>query len=679
MSVTQLQERRRTKLFIREDDFGRFVSCLVYIPRDRYNTNVRLRMADILKETFGGESVEFSARVSESALSRLQFVVRVPKGKRVRTLDRAEQDALEHRLVEVSRTWTDRLGDALRAAHGEEEGDRLMDRFGRAFPTAYEETFTVNQGVADLGHLDRLGDGTGTSVALYRPADAPDDIRRFKLFRVDPLSLTDILPIFTHMGVEVVDEQPFEVARADGTDPARLRLRAARARRRDLGGVPARPAARPLRGRGRRGLGRPRRERRLQPARARGPAHLAPGRRAPRRREVPAPDPRHLLAGLPRGRPRLPPRDRPRPRRAVAGPLRPASAYDGGRRAPSERTARRARRSPAGSSTPSTTCPRSTTTASSGPSSASSAPGCARTSTSRAPTASTRPYVSLKLNPKAVPDLPAPRPQFEIWVYSPRVEGVHLRFGPVARGGLRWSRPARGLPHRGARPGQGADGQERRHRADRLQGRVLPQAAARPRGRPRGVAGGGQGGLPDVHLRAARHHRQPGLRRGGAARARGAPRRRRRLPRRRRRQGHGHLLRHRQRGRAVLRLLARRRVRLGRLGRLRPQGDGHHRPRRLGVGQAALPRDGRRHPEPGLHRRRRRRHERRRVRQRHAAVRAHPPRRGLRPPARLHRPQPGCRGLLRRAPSPLRPPALLVGRLRQVADLRRWRGLPAHA
>ena len=71
--------------------------------------------------------------------------------------------------------------------------------------------------MADLSHLDRLGDGTGTSVALYRPADAPDDVRRFKLFRVDPLSLTDILPIFTDMGVEVVDEQPFEVARTDGT------------------------------------------------------------------------------------------------------------------------------------------------------------------------------------------------------------------------------------------------------------------------------------------------------------------------------------------------------------------------------------------------------------------------------------------------------------------------------
>ena len=88
MAVTQLQERRRTKLFIREDDFGRFVSCLVYIPRDRYNTGSGCAWPTSSRTTFGGESVEFTARVSESALSRLQFVVRVPKGRRVRMLDR---------------------------------------------------------------------------------------------------------------------------------------------------------------------------------------------------------------------------------------------------------------------------------------------------------------------------------------------------------------------------------------------------------------------------------------------------------------------------------------------------------------------------------------------------------------------------------------------------------------
>ncbi len=237
--------------------------------------------------------------------------------------------------------------------------------------------------------------------------------------------------------------------------------------------------------------------------------------------------------------------------------------------------------------------------------------------------------------------------------------------------------PARGLPHRGAGAGEGADGQERRHRADRVQGRVLPQAAARHGGRPRGLARGGQGLVPDVHLGPARHHRQPRLRRDRPARARRPPRRRRPVPRRRRRQGHRDLLRHRQRRRAVVRLLARRRLRLGWLGRLRPQGDGHHRPRRVGVGEAALPRDGRRHPDDGVHRRRDRRHERRRLRQRDAPVRADPARRGVRPPARLHRPEPRCGTVVRRARAALRPPALVVGRLRQVADLRGRRRLPA--
>ena len=435
MSVTQLQERRRTKLFIREDDFGRFVSCLVYIPRDRYNTNVRLRMADILKETFGGESVEFSARVSESALSRLQFVVRVPKGKRVRALDRGEQEALERRLVEVSRTWSDRLGDVLRTAHGEGEGDRLMGRFGRAFPTAYEETFSVNQGLADISHLDRLGDGAGTSVALYRPAGAPDDVRRFKLFRVDPLSLTDILPIFTDMGVEVVDEQPYEVARADGTTlhvydfglrvpDAAIWEECPHDRLRDLfeGAVAAvwdgraesdgfnrlvlasqltwrqvvilRAVAKYLR-QTRATYSQDYLEDALvsHPEIARDLVELWQVRFDPRRYGGAVDDERHtdqeaiadrVLDALDE----VKSLDHDRIIRAFLGVIRAGlrtNYYQPG--ADGE--------------------PKS--------------------------------YVSLKLNPKAVPDLPAPRPQFEIWVYSPRVEGVHLRFGPVARGGLRWS------------------------------------------------------------------------------------------------------------------------------------------------------------------------------------------------------------------------------------------------
>lgn len=436
LAVTQLQERRRTKLFIREDDFGRFASCLVFIPRDRYNTAVRTRMADILKETFGGEEVEFSARVSESALARLQFVVRVPKGRRIRSLGREEREALEGRLVETSRTWSDRLGDALDAKHGEEVGDRLMDRFGRAFPTAYEETFTVVQGVADIAHLDRLGPTQGTSVALYRPVGAPEDVRRFKLFRLDPLSLTDILPIFTHMGVEVVDEQPFEIARADGAalhvydfglraPDVALWQACPHEQLRDLfeGAVAAvwdgraesdgfnklvlaaqltwrqvvvlRTVAKYL---------RQTRARYSQdyledalvahPGIARGLIAVWENRFDPQRF---GPDEAEARAGAEEAAAAdvlgalddVASLDHDRIIRAFLGVIRAGlrtnvyqPARDGGDH---------------------------------------------------------HPYVSLKLDARAVPDLPAPRPQFEIFVYSPRVEGVHLRFGPVARGGLRWS------------------------------------------------------------------------------------------------------------------------------------------------------------------------------------------------------------------------------------------------
>ncbi len=228
--------------------------------------------------------------------------------------------------------------------------------------------------------------------------------------------------------------------------------------------------------------------------------------------------------------------------------------------------------------------------------------------------------------------------------------------------------PARGLPHRDPRPDEGADGQERADRAGRGEGWVRDEARRRP----------GRRVLHAVHQRAAGHHRHDLGRRGRAAGARGPPRRRRPVSGRGRRQGHGDVQRHRQRGRRAVRLLAGRRLCEWRLGRLRPQGDGDHGEERLGVRPASLPRARRRRPGRGLHRRRRRRHERRRVRQRDAALAAHPAGRRVRSPPRVPRSEPGRGVLGRRAAAAVRPPALLVGRLRPRADLRRRRDLPAH-
>ena len=211
-----------------------------------------------------------------------------------------------------------------------------------------------------------------------------------------------------------------------------------------------------------------------------------------------------------------------------------------------------------------------------------------------------------------IDELPLPRPKFEIFVYSPRVEGVHLRFGHVARGGLRWS-------------------DRREDFRTEILGLVKAQAVKNAVIVPVGAKGGFVVKNPPLATGDAAADRDANRNEGVACyklfisgllditdnvdkatgdvltpSGCGAPRRRRRLPRRRRRQGHRDVLGHRQRRRAVIRLLAGRRVRVGRIGGLRPQGDGHHRQGRVGGRQAPLPRDGRGHPVRGLHRRRRR-------------------------------------------------------------------------
>ena len=231
-------------------------------------------------------------------------------------------------------------------------------------------------------------------------------------------------------------------------------------------------------------------------------------------------------------------------------------------------------------------------------------------------------------------------------------------------------RPAGGLPHRGARADEGAAGEERRDRAGRRQGRVRGEGTA---GRPRGAAGRGVACYSDVRPRAARRDRQPGRRRRSC-----------RPPRVVRHDGDdpylvvaadkgtADLLRHRQRDLPGVRVLARRCLRLRRLGRLRPQGDGDHRTRGVGVGAPALPRARRSTCRTSdCHGRRHRGHVRRRLRQRDAALAAHPAGRRVRPPARLPRPRSGPGAQLRRAIAAVRPAPLVMGRLRPGAHLDR--------
>ncbi|MGH2376505.1 MAG: NAD-glutamate dehydrogenase, partial [bacterium] len=206
MGILQLQERRRVRLFVRRDSFGRFVSCLVYIPRDRYTTDVRLRVQQILQEAFHGTNVEYTARVSESVLARLHVIMYTDPGQ---TPDYNVRE-IEARLVEATRSWTDDLQEALVEQCGEERGVRFFRRYGEAFPAAYREDFPARTAVADITRIESLSPDGDLGMNLYHPIEARDDTVRFKVFRLGrSITLSDVLPLFQSMGVTVLGVRPY--------------------------------------------------------------------------------------------------------------------------------------------------------------------------------------------------------------------------------------------------------------------------------------------------------------------------------------------------------------------------------------------------------------------------------------------------------------------------------------
>jgi len=422
LAVLHLQERRQTRLFLRKDVYGRFMSCLVYLPRDRYTTDVRLEMEQILRDVFHGNSVDYTARVSESVLARLHFVVRVARNETVPDVDEAD---LEQRLVDATRSWADDFVDALVDQCGEEEATRLLKVYEEAFPEAYKEDFPARTAVADLKQLDALAEHT-TALNLYLPLGAAPGERRFKIYRAGaPVSLSQVLPVLQRMGVEVVDERPYEIARA-GADSLWIY---------DFGlrydGPPDSGDVKP----------------RFQEAFSAAWAGEA---------ESDGFNTLVLRAGLSWRQAMV--------LRAYAKYLRQAgstfsqeyleqclSAY-----VPITRLLVRLFEASLDPSVPGEREELTSALVEEIEGALDSVGSLDQDRILRSylaliratlrtnyfqPAADGRPksYVSFKLDSQRVPDLPAPRPKYEIWVYSPKVEGVHLRFGAVARGGLRWS------------------------------------------------------------------------------------------------------------------------------------------------------------------------------------------------------------------------------------------------
>ncbi len=208
IGILHLQERQKIRLFIREGLFGYFVSCLVFVPREKFTSTLADKMKDILLRGFDGLEVEFNTRFSDSSLARIHFVVLLNPKKKLTY----NQKVLEEELVEIGRTWKDTLKEALVNSHGEERGKQYLAEYQSAFPAGYKENFSARIAVSDIEYFEKLSKEEPLQMSLYHPLDESEEVMRFKLFRIGAtIPLSDVVPVLEHMGLKIISERPYKI------------------------------------------------------------------------------------------------------------------------------------------------------------------------------------------------------------------------------------------------------------------------------------------------------------------------------------------------------------------------------------------------------------------------------------------------------------------------------------
>jgi glutamate dehydrogenase len=208
LAITYIHERRRTRVFLRRDRYGLFYTCLVFLPRELFNTQLRIRIQRVLREALDAQDVPFDVHFSESILVRLHFTVRVPLG----VVSKVDTRELERQIVQLTRDWAQDARRALVLEHGEVEGRRLAERYVEAFPGAYRERFVPRTAVADVAAMERLSAAAPLNMRLYRSPEEGARAVHLKAFHLgEPMMLSDVLPALENMGVRVVSEHPYEI------------------------------------------------------------------------------------------------------------------------------------------------------------------------------------------------------------------------------------------------------------------------------------------------------------------------------------------------------------------------------------------------------------------------------------------------------------------------------------
>ena len=424
MNILQMQERNMVRLFVRKDIYGRFMSCLAYVPREQFNPGLRQRIQIVLEDAFGSHEVTFNTTFNDSILARIHFMIRLDPLNSLKI----DVHALEQKVIEVARSWRSKLIDELHALFDEEMANNMASLYSEAFPAGYREKVSPAAAVIDIQRIEAMPEHRRLEMRLYEPNENTDKRLRFKLFRPDfTAPLSDALPILESMGLRVIGEEPYKLVRKDGKvfwindfnlaypehccfNIEDIRSNFKEAFRRTwfkdceddefnalvlVAKLDWREVS----------LLRAYAKHMLQTGFTYSQDYIA-------KTLVAYPDiAKQLISLFKLGF--IPAKALPTPAKMSAGKRQLEKALDNVSNLDRDRILRRY---------------------------ADMINATLRTNFFQLDKqGNSKSYISLKLSPGKIPGLPLPLPKYEIFVYSPRFEGVHLRAAKVARGGLRWS------------------------------------------------------------------------------------------------------------------------------------------------------------------------------------------------------------------------------------------------
>lgn len=422
LGIIQLKERKRVRLFVRRDAFYRYFSCLVYVPRETFNTDLAYTIQDILMKSFKGIECNFTTYFSDSVLARIHFLIRVNPKVPVEF----NVQEIEKQLILVARSWSDELKDQLVTRFDEATGLKYFNKYIKAFPASYTEYYTPEEAIEDIEVIEALSSDNPLGM-LFSRLNGGNTIS-LKLFHAEQnIVLSDMLPILEKMGLRVIGERPHETKFKDSTRVwiNDFDMTYASSKSIDIDGIKnifleafkkiwfgevendgfnrlvieanlTWQEAAMLRAYTKylRQTGFTFSQNYIEHALvcnaeiSKALVQLFVLRFDPDRQLQGPPDTKDLLAFIEQSLDAVTSLDEDRILRRMLEVIQATTRTN-----------------------------------------------YFQTNANNKP----KPYLSFKFNPAAISDLPLPRPKFEIFVYSPRMEGVHLRAGKVARGGLRWS------------------------------------------------------------------------------------------------------------------------------------------------------------------------------------------------------------------------------------------------